>query len=93
MLSIVSLAFHAGSNCHITLITGCKFAGTLLAVELILFGFVEAKRYVDFRKPGSQVQALPNHQSHRSVYQAQRSMSSQHILSYRLLQALKMVIG
>jgi len=26
----------------------------LLAVEIILFGFVEAKRYVDFQKPGSQ---------------------------------------
>ena len=32
-----------------------SFAGALLAVEIILFGFVEAKRYVDFQKPGSQV--------------------------------------
>ena len=29
-------------------------AGVLLSIELILFGFVEAKRYVDFQKPGSQ---------------------------------------
>lgn len=29
---------------------------TLLAVELILFGFVEAKRLVDFQKPGSQAE-------------------------------------
>jgi hypothetical protein len=28
--------------------------GVLLAVEIILFGFVEAKRYFDFKKPGSQ---------------------------------------
>ena len=32
-----------------------SLAGALLAVEIILFGFVEAKRYVDFQKPGSQV--------------------------------------
>jgi hypothetical protein len=29
-------------------------AGNLLAVELLLFGFVETKRLYDFRNPGSQ---------------------------------------
>ncbi len=29
--------------------------GVLLAIQLILFGFVETKRWVDFNKPGSQV--------------------------------------
>ena len=28
--------------------------GVLLAVELILFGFVETKRWMDFKKPQSQ---------------------------------------
>jgi light-harvesting complex I chlorophyll a/b binding protein 5 len=29
-------------------------AGNLLAVELLLFGWVETKRFYDFRNPGSQ---------------------------------------
>lgn len=29
-------------------------AGTLLAVELLLFGWVETKRWMDIRNPGSQ---------------------------------------
>lgn len=31
-----------------------RFAGSLLAVQLFLCGFVEAKRWQDIRKPGSQ---------------------------------------
>ncbi len=34
----------------------CAAAGTLLAVQLILTGFVEVKRWVDFRKPSSQAE-------------------------------------
>ena len=35
----------------------CKgLAGTLLGIQLILFGFVETKRWVDFSKPGSQAE-------------------------------------
>ena len=31
-------------------------AGTLLGVQLILMGFVETKRWMDFAKPGSQAE-------------------------------------
>jgi hypothetical protein len=62
---------------------GLASAGALLAVQLFLTAFVEGKRWMDFRKPGSQVgsqqQRCPAHASRLAVARPPGALCQAHL--------------